>query len=104
MPATHSAAAAALEAAFNSGNENLLVEELRKIGSQKSRREARIAAVTRILKQTGSPRVRNAAALALADMRARDAADKLIDVLKRDDTKGYRGTLLYVCPFMPSNK
>jgi hypothetical protein len=95
MPTTHSTAIGVLEAAFDSENENLLVEELRKVSSQRSRREARIALVTRILEQTGSPRVRNAAALALADMRARGATNKLIDVLKRDDTKVYRGTLLY---------
>lgn len=95
MPATHSTAVGVLEAAFDSRNESLLVEELRKVSSQRSRREARIALVARILEQTRSPRVRNAAALALADMRARDATDKLINFLKRDDTKGCRGTLLY---------
>lgn len=96
MTTAHSSmAVSALNAAFESGNENLLVEELRKISSQKSRREGRIALVARILEQTGSPRVRNAAALALADMRAQNTADKIIRVLRREDTKGYRGTLLY---------
>lgn len=95
MTTAHSVAVSALEAAFESGNENLLVEELRNISSQRSRREGRITLVARILEQTGSPRVRNAAALALADMRARDAKNALIDVLKRPDTKGCRSTLLY---------
>jgi hypothetical protein len=95
MSIAHSTAAGALEAAFDSRDENLLVEELRKVSDQRSRREPRISLVARILEQTGSPRVRNAAALALADMRARNAIDKLIAVLRRDDIKGPRGTLLY---------
>jgi HEAT repeat protein len=48
-----------------------------------------------ILEQAVSWRVRNAAALALADLRAGNAKDALIDLLKRQDTKGSRGTLLY---------
>jgi hypothetical protein len=48
-----------------------------------------------ILEQTNSSRVRNAAALALADLRAYGATDKLIDMLSRPDTRGSRGTLLY---------
>lgn len=95
MPTTHSVVASAFEAALASGNESLLIEELRKASSQRSRRKARIALIGRILKQTDSPRVRNAAALALADMRAHSAEDVLIDALMRPDTKGYRGTLLY---------
>ncbi|HJU16747.1 MAG TPA: HEAT repeat domain-containing protein [Stellaceae bacterium] len=90
-----SADVGALAAAFANGNENRLIEELRKVSSQRSRREARIALVARILEQTGSPKVRNAAALALADMRARDATEDLVRLLRRNDTKGYRGTLLY---------
>lgn len=96
MTGAHSIAASALEAAFESGNEDFLVKELRKISSRRSRREARIAWTTRILEQAGSPRVRNAAALALADMQAHSAKDALIDVLKRPDTAGRRGALLYV--------
>jgi hypothetical protein len=95
MSTAHPVAADALEAAFASGNEDLLVEELRKVDSHKSRQEARITLVTRIPEQTASPRVRNAAALALADMRAQSAKDKLIDLLQRADTKGRRGTILY---------
>ena len=49
----------------------------------------------RILKQTSSHRVRNAAAIALADMRAQNAKNILIEMLTRSETKGSRGTLLY---------
>jgi HEAT repeat protein len=48
-----------------------------------------------ILEQTNSSRVRNAAALALADLRDGSAKDALINLLTRPDTKGSRGTLLY---------
>src|SRR5437899_2296939 len=84
-----------LEAAFLSGNEDQLVEELRKVPSQKTRRRTGASKVVRILEQTSSPRVRNAAALALADLRMTSAKDKLIEVLRRAETKGHRGTILY---------
>jgi len=48
-----------------------------------------------MLEQTRSPRVRNAAASALADLRAGGATDALINLLTRPDTAGSRGTLLY---------
>jgi hypothetical protein len=77
------------------GDEGRLVEELRSLKSQRSPRQARIAKATQILEQTNSSRVRNAAALALTDMRAREAKDALINLLTRPDTIGSRGTLLY---------
>lgn len=95
MPTARTTAASVLEGAFDGGNEDRLIEELRQIASRKSRRQPRIALAAQILAQTGSPRVRNAAALALADMRAREATDALIDALKNPETKGHRGTLLY---------
>src|SRR5262249_39942848 len=51
--------------------------------------------VIRILRKTRSPRVRNAAAIALADMHPPNAADVLIEVLSKPETKNSRGTLLY---------
>jgi len=48
-----------------------------------------------MLENAKSPRVRNAAALALADLRAGVAKEKLIDLLARPDTRGARGSLLY---------
>ena len=48
-----------------------------------------------MLEQTNSSRVRNAAALALADLRALSAKDALVNLLIRPETTGARGTLLY---------
>jgi hypothetical protein len=83
------------ETALLGEDEGSLIEELRKLKSRRSPRPARAARAVQILEQTGSARVRNAAALALADMRADAGKDALIDLLKRHDTKGSRGTLLY---------
>jgi hypothetical protein len=84
-----------LEAALRSGNEDRTVEELRKIKSKISPKGMRIRKVMDILQKSSSPRVRNAAAIALADMRAVSAKDTLIDLLRRDETQGSRGTLSY---------
>jgi hypothetical protein len=84
-----------LEAAELAGNEDKLVEALRHVESEKSRRQDRASQVLRILKETDSPRVRNAAAIALADMKVTTAKDELIKSLSRDDTKSSRGSLLY---------
>jgi HEAT repeat protein len=48
-----------------------------------------------VLSDTKSPRVRNAAALALADLHIPSTRTIILEVLKRPDTKGARGTLLY---------
>jgi HEAT repeat protein len=57
----------------------------------------------RILEHTNSARVRNAAALALVDLRAHDAKDALIDLLQRPGTRGARGTLLYALQQLGEN-
>jgi hypothetical protein len=85
----------ALEAARRSADEDRLVQELHKVRSLRSSRRARERQVIEILRHTGSSKVRNAAALALADMRATDAAKELIQLLSSADTTGSRGTLLY---------
>lgn len=84
-----------LEAAFQSGDEDRLIRELRKVKSQKTRRALRASNVVRILRNAKSPRVRNAAAIALADMHAQNAKHVLIEMLANPVTKGSRGTLLY---------
>jgi HEAT repeat protein len=84
-----------LEVAWNSGNEDVLVQELRAVKSRRTRRGQRERTVMEILDRTGSTRVRNAAALALADMRAAGAAPALVDLLGRDDARESGGTLLY---------
>jgi hypothetical protein len=76
-------------------DESRLIAELRNLKSQRSPRESRAEKAKQILEQTNSRRVRNAAALALADLRARNAKDVLIKLLTRADTRGSRGTLLY---------
>jgi len=84
-----------LDKALSVEDEGRLVEELRSLKSRRSPRPARVAKAIQILEQTCSSRVRNAAALALADLRAPGAEDALLNVLMRPDTKGSRGTLLY---------
>ena len=91
----HPVDATGLDNAGSRQDESRLVEELRGLKSQRSPRQARIAEAARILVQTHSPRVRNAAALALVDLRAHRASDPLLSLLTRSDTKGSRGTLLY---------
>jgi HEAT repeat protein len=83
------------ETVFSTGDEGRLIEELRNLKSRRTPRQSRTARAMQILERTVSARVRNAAALALADLRARSAKDALIDLLKRQETKGSRGTLLY---------
>jgi HEAT repeat protein len=91
----HSADANALETAGFAGDDSRLVEALRDLKGQRSPRRSRAAKAMQILAHTSSSRVRNAAALALADLRDGSAKDALIDLLTRPDTKGSRGTLLY---------
>jgi HEAT repeat protein len=85
----------AAAAAPSLDDEDRLVAELRSLKSRRSPRAPRIARAVELLEQTGSSRIRNAAALALADLHARDAKDKLINAVNRPETKGSRGTLLY---------
>jgi hypothetical protein len=91
----HSVDANDLGADRSAGNESRLVEELRGLKGQRSPRQSRVAKAMQILEQTHSSRVRNAAALALADLRAHSAKYALINLLTRPDTAGSRGTLLY---------
>jgi HEAT repeat protein len=91
----HSVDANALGTERFSGKEGRLVDELRVLKSQRSRRGTRVAKAMQILEQTNSARVRNAAALALADLRALCAKEALINLLTQPETRGARGTLLY---------
>jgi hypothetical protein len=86
-----------LEAAERSGDEARLAEELRKAKPDET------PTVIGILERARSPRVRNAAALALADMRATDARGSLIDTLRRAETRGHRGTILYALDELGAN-
>jgi hypothetical protein len=51
--------------------------------------------IIEIAEATASPRIRNAAALAMADLRVQGAEQALIRLLGRGETKNSRGTLLY---------
>ena len=90
-----SADAHILDGTLQIGDEARLIEELRHLKSQRSPRLARVTRAIQILEQTNSARVRNAAAISLADLRARNAKDALLNLLTRPETKGSRGTLLY---------
>jgi hypothetical protein len=84
-----------LEAGLSAEDDGHLIEELRAMKSRRSTRQSRVARALQILEETSSARVRNAAALALADLRAPGVKDALICLLRRPQTKGSRGTLLY---------
>src|ERR1700730_242412 len=91
------------QAALSVGDEGRLIAELRNLKSQRSSRASRINKAAQILEQTSSSRVRNAAALALADLRATSAKDLIINVLTRSSTIGSRGTLLYALEQLRGN-
>jgi hypothetical protein len=76
-------------------DESHQLEELRKIKLHRSSRDLRIGKAMQLLEEAASPRVRNSAALMLADLHASGAKQTLIDLVARPDTKGSRGTLLY---------
>jgi hypothetical protein len=86
-----------LEAAERSGDEVRLAEELRKAKPDVA------PTVIGILERAHSPRVRNAAALALADMHAANATGSLIGALRRAETRGHRGTILYALDELGAN-
>jgi hypothetical protein len=79
-----------LEAAVASGDEDRLVGALKTI-----RGPGEVPDIVKILKDAPSSRVRNAAAIALADIHPTNAAEVLIEVLSKPETKNSRGTLLY---------
>lgn len=83
-----------MDEAIDSGDEGRVIEALRSVKRAQMSDEA-ISRIKSLLTKTRSPRVRNAAALALADSRIAGTDKLLIELLKRPSTKGARGTLLY---------
>ena len=82
------------DAAIGSGDEERIARTLDAIG----RNGASLAERSRIMelaKKTRSPVVRNAAAIALADLGVDGTDELLIDLIKRGETRGANGTLLY---------
>lgn len=84
-----------LKGSLSSDDEDKLVKELRQIKSKRSPRQLRIRKTLDVLKNATSSRVRNAAAIALADMNSVEAKRVLIDLLTQPATRNARGTLLY---------
>jgi len=82
-----------LERSLQNGDEHLLVAQLMK--AKKAARRRHLSLILEILMTTHSPRLRNAAAIAVADLNSNDAKEVLIHLLIRKDTKKSRGTLLY---------
>jgi hypothetical protein len=83
-----------LDAAIRSDDDDRIVGVLDTIG----RGGASLAQLRRIralAKKTRSPVVRNAAAIALADLNADGADELLIGLIERRETRGANGTLLY---------
>jgi len=82
-----------LERSLQNGDEYLLVAELKK--AKKVARRRHLSLILKVLMTTHSPRLRNAAAIAVADLNSNDAKEALLHLLIRKDTKKSRGTLLY---------
>ena len=83
-----------LKAAIATGNEDEIIEALRNGAGNPT--DATIRTVKKLASETHSARVRNLAALTLLDCGAPDTADLMIDLVTRAETRGSRGTLLYV--------
>jgi HEAT repeat protein len=83
-----------LKAAIAHGDENEIIEALRNIAVHPN--GATIRNVKKLASETRSASVRNAAALALLDCKAPGTADLMTDLVMRPETRGSRGTLLYV--------
>ena len=76
------------------GEEQKLIEQLQAI-AQTMRSPAHLD-LTQLAWETQSTRIRNAAALALLALGVPQTAELMLRLLSRKDTKGARGTLLYV--------
>lgn len=76
------------------GDEEVILASLK--AAKKSARRKYLNEILLILSNTHSARVRNAAAIAVADFRSENIKEALLDLLLRDDTRKSRGTLLYV--------
>ena len=87
-----------LEGSLLTGDEAIILDALK--NAKKASRRQYLNEILRILSNTHSPRVRNAAAIAVADLHAQKIKevikDVLIKLLVREDTKKSQGTLLYV--------
>ena len=83
-----------LDAAIRSGDDDRIADALEAV-VRGGASWAEIGRILELAKKTRSPVVRNAAAIALADLKADGAAELLIGLIKRKETRGANGTLLY---------
>jgi uncharacterized membrane-anchored protein len=83
-----------LDAVIRSGNDNRIADVLDTIG-RGGASSAEIGRIMELARKTCSPVVRNAAAIALADLKVAGADQLLIEMIKRMETRGANGTLLY---------
>jgi hypothetical protein len=83
---------------FHLAGDEQMVAELRK---RKTNGDA--SWVVDVIRDTRSPTVRNAAAIALADLKVAEAKDVLVGLLLRPETKESRGTLLYALDELGAN-
>ena len=77
----------------NSVDEEQMIAWLRDVGSRPP--ALTTAEIARLLDRTGSHRLRNAAALALADLKADGAAERIGVLLRRADVAPQSGSLLF---------
>lgn len=84
-----------LSAAIASGNDDVVVAMLRGATDRGVPRRPTAHAVRMLLMDTASNRVRNAAAVALADLRADGAAEDIVKLLRAPETARVAGTLLF---------
>src|ERR1700733_3012107 len=83
-----------LKQSLLTGDEGVILAALKT--AKKSARRKYLNEILLILSNTHSARVRNVAAIAVADFRSENIKEALLDLLLRNDTRKSRGTLLYV--------
>jgi HEAT repeat protein len=89
-----SSRAVELEDALKAADYNRAILALKGVGRDDNEPILEQSALT-LLWRAPSPHIRNAAAIALADLGSTEAATYLTKLLAREDTQGARGTLLY---------
>ena len=84
-----------LQSSASPSEEDRWIEVLRSLNEPTAVRDGWAGFAAGVLMATPSSRIRNAAALALADMGAKDAGSSIVEVLRRPEVATASGTLLY---------
>ncbi len=79
---------------LKSGEPGQIVDALREIGPNDASEELEDQLLS-LLRETQDPGIRNAAAIALADMRSKRVPEAIERLVLDPSTKGHRATLLY---------